>query len=301
MEWREVKQTMSGAEFRIRYADGRAERLVIDSERVRIGSGAHCEVRLPPEHAAIEHVLVTLRSGGVQLQALALHPSPTINGSPFTEAPLLPDSILGVGKVEVQIAPIEINENEGAVKKSGGQRASPLSYALILIAIPVLMFIMLRSGSSGKGNAIPADAPPLWSDAAPACPHGDKSQAAAFARDQQGMAESKRARSPFFIQDGISAVPMFELAAACFQAAGDVALTEQMTASASALRAELDEAYRVHRARLEHVMKVGDDRTALQEVKILLTMLEGQTGDYVVALSNMSRRLALKLRGEKSK
>jgi hypothetical protein len=292
---------MSGAEFRIRYADGRDERLVIDSERVRIGSGAHCEVRLPPEHAAVEHVLVSLRGGGVQVQALALHPPPTINGSPFTEAQLLPDSILGIGKVEVQIAAVEIAENEGAIKKSGGQRASPLSYALILIAMPILVFIMLRDGGSGKGNAIPANGPPLWSGTAPECGRSDKNEAAAFAQDQRAVAESKRARSPFFLQDGIIAVPTFELAAACFRVAGDEAAAEQMTASSSALRAELEETYRVHQARLEHVLKVGDDRTALREVKILLAMLEGQTGDYVVALSNTSRRLALKLRGEKAK
>jgi hypothetical protein len=292
---------MSGAEFRIRYADGLAERLVIDSERVRIGSGAHCEVRLPPEQAAVEHVLVTLRGGGVQLQALALHPPPTINSSPFTEAPLLPDSILGIGKVEVQIAAIEITENEGAVKESAGKRASPLSYALILIAMPIVMFILLHNRASGKGNVVPTDSPPLWGSATPACPHSDKNQAAAFAQDQRGVAESKRGRSPFYLQDGVSAVPTFELAAACFRAAGDEASAAQMTAAASALRAELEEAYRVHRARLEHVMKVGDERTALQEVKILLVMLEGQTGDYVVTLSNMSRRLALKVRGQKSK
>ena len=43
---------MSGLEFRIRHPDGRSEELVVDSDRVLIGSGAHCEIRLPAAEAA---------------------------------------------------------------------------------------------------------------------------------------------------------------------------------------------------------------------------------------------------------
>ena len=79
---------MSGLEFRIRHPDGRQEQLVVDSDRVLIGSGAHCEIRLPASEAAVEHVLVTFLGGGVFATARALSPAPTINGSPFTQAPL---------------------------------------------------------------------------------------------------------------------------------------------------------------------------------------------------------------------
>ena len=47
--------------------------------------------------------------------------------------------------------------------------------------------------------------------------------------------------------------------------------------------------------RLEHAVDVRDLRTAQKEVKVLLAMLSGQTGPYVVWLSNLDRRLAIKL------
>ena len=89
---------MSGLEFRIRYADGRTEKLVVDSDRVLIGSGAHCEIRLPSAEAAVEHVLVTSSGGGITAQARALSPRPPSTALPFTQAPLLPESVLGVGR-----------------------------------------------------------------------------------------------------------------------------------------------------------------------------------------------------------
>ncbi len=58
----------------------------------------------------------------------------------------------------------------------------------------------------------------------------------------------------------------------------------------------LEEDYRAHQMRLEHAVDVRDLRTAQKEVKVLLAMLAGQTGPYVVWLSSTSdRRLALKL------
>src|SRR5512146_932468 len=102
---------MSGLEFNIRYPSGGADRLVVDSDRVLIGSGAHCEIRLPADQAAVEHVLVTAFSEGVHLKAQALDPQPTINGSAFVQTPFPAGSILGVGQVEIQIGVVEIDDD----------------------------------------------------------------------------------------------------------------------------------------------------------------------------------------------
>jgi hypothetical protein len=45
----------------ISYPNGRREELTVDSESALIGSGAHCEVRLPAEHAAVEHLFIESR------------------------------------------------------------------------------------------------------------------------------------------------------------------------------------------------------------------------------------------------
>ena len=72
--------------FQTRLPTGQVEQLSIESERVLIGSGAHCEIRLPLAEARVEHVLVELGPAGVFARALNFEPPPTINNVPFTQA-----------------------------------------------------------------------------------------------------------------------------------------------------------------------------------------------------------------------
>lgn len=288
---------MSGLEFRIRYPDGRTEQLVVDSDRVLIGSGAHCEIRLPAAESAIEHVLVTFLGGGVFATARALSPPPTINGSPFTQAPLLAESTLGVGQVQMTIGVVEVVENANVIKKKQ-ERTSPMTYVLAAIAVPLSLYIIFDdppSDSASKDK--PSEVPALWSAAAATCPQRAADQALGLAREKRVLAEGKRERSPFKVQDGVAAVPLFRVAGACYRAAEDGSDARDMDAAAERLRKSLEEDYRAHQMRLEHAIGQGsrDLRTAQREVKVLLAMLQGQTGPYVVWLSNLDRRLALKL------
>jgi hypothetical protein len=287
---------VSGLEFRIRHPDGREDRLVVDSDRVLIGSGAHCEIRLPATEAAVEHVLVTFLGGGVFAQARALSPAPTINGSAFTQAPLLPDSTLGVGQVELRVSVVDIAENANVIKKKQ-ERTSPMTYVLAAIAVPISLYIILDEPPQDPTAAKerPKEVPSLWANAAPSCPQRAPDQALGFARDKRVIAEGKRERSPFRVQDGVAAVPLFQTAAACFRVANDPNAAKEMDAAAAKLKRSLEEDYRAHQMRLEHAIEVRDLRTAQKEVKVLLAMLSGQSGPYVVWLSNLDRRLALKL------
>lgn len=286
---------MSGLEFRIRHPDGRTEQLVVDSDRVLIGSGAHCEIRLPATEAAVEHVLVTFLGGGVFATARALSPPPTINGSPFTQAPLLAESTLGVGQVEMSIGVVEVAENAIVIKKKQ-EATSPMTYVLAAIAIPLSLYILLDDPPPDNGaKDKPKDVPSLWAAAAPACPQKAPDQALALAREKRVLAEAKRERSPFHVQDGVGAVPLFRTAAACYKYAEDLGASRLMDTSADKLQKSLEEDYRAHQMRLEHAIEVRDLRTAQKEVKVLLAMLQGQTGPYVTWLSNLNRRLQLKL------
>jgi hypothetical protein len=140
--------------------------------------------------------------------------------------------------------------------------------------------------------------PGLWAAAAPACPQKAADQALALAREKRVLAEGKRERSPFHIQDGVAAVPLFRTAAACYRNAEDGRAANEMEAAAERLKKSLEEEYRAHQMRLEHAIEVKDLRTAQKEVKVLLAMLQGQNNPYVVWLSNLDRRLQLKLGGK---
>lgn len=289
---------MSGLEFRIRHPDGRNEQLVVDSDRVLIGSGAHCEIRLPAAESAVEHVLVTFLGGGVFATARALSPPPTINGSPFTQAPLLAESVLGIGNVQMTIGVVEVAENANVIKKKQ-ESTSPMTYVLAAIAIPLSLYIIFDDPpSENAGKDRPKEVPGLWAAAAPSCPQKAADQALALAREKRVLAEGKRERSPFHIQDGVAAVPLFRAAAACYKYAEDVNAAREMEAAAERLKKTLEEEYRAHQMRLEHAIEVKDLRTAQKEVKVLLAMLQGQTGPYVVWLSNLDRRLQIKLGGK---
>ena len=109
------------------------------------------------------------------------------------------------------------------------------------------------------------------------------------------MADAKRERRPFRVQDGVAAVPMYELSGVCFRSGGDVESSNQAYAAANALRRELTDDYRTQRVRLEHALGVRDQKSAQRQVKILLAFTEGKQGDYVTWLSNLDRRLKIKL------
>ena len=96
---------MTVLRFDIRHPDGRTEALVVEGERILIGHGAHCEIRLPLDRAALEHIVIEAPGGVVRAEARAYEPPATINGVPFTEAQLAPDSVLSVGGVEMRVAP----------------------------------------------------------------------------------------------------------------------------------------------------------------------------------------------------
>jgi hypothetical protein len=287
---------VSGLEFRIRYPDGREEQLVVDSDRVLVGSGAHCEIRLPASDAAVEHVLVTFLGGGVFATARALSPAPTINGSAFTQAPLLAESVLGVGQVQLLVGVVDVADNANVIKKKT-ERTSPMTYVLAAVAVPISLYIILdeppADPTSSKDR--PKEVPALWAAAPTSCPQKAPDQAITFARDKRIVAEGKRERGPFHVQDGVAAVPLFQTAAACYRLGGDGGGARDMDGAAARLKKSLEEDYRAHQMRLEHAIEVRDLRTAQKEVRVLLAMLAGQTGPYVVWLSNLDRRLAIKL------
>jgi hypothetical protein len=290
-----------GLQISLLHPDGRSEQIIIDADSVVVGSGAHCEVRLPPEHAAIEHVVLSLVGGAVHAQARSLDPHPTINGAGFVRTPVLPDSLLGVGPVQIRVAVVRLADQAKVIHKKA-QKMSPLTYLLVIVGLPFSGYVILTSDpATDPPQQAPGSPPALWGEPTKACPQGAHEAALAIALEKMTLASSKRERRPFSVEDGVAAVPLFETAAVCFAVAGQGGAAAEATRSAADLRSKVNDDYRVHSVRLDHALTVQDWATAQKEVKVLRAFTEGRQAPYVVWLSNLDRQIALRLvRKEKS-
>jgi hypothetical protein len=141
----------------------------------------------------------------------------------------------------------------------------------------------------------PHQVPELWDAAPQVCPQTAPEQALARAHEIQQVADARRERRPFHIQDGVAAVPLYELASTCYQRGGDQARAVESANASAALKAEMQQDFRTHRVRLEHLLTVKDWVAARREVLVLLAYMDGKQGEYVTWLSNLDRKLKLQV------
>lgn len=280
--------------FQIRLPSGQVDQINVESERVLIGSGAHCEIRLPLDQANVEHALIELGPAGVFAKALSFEPAPTINNIPFTQSPLPPESVLGVNQVQIYVMVADAAGIVGGQIQQQKKKTSPImlmAIGMMLIAGGYLVFVDDQAEDSKSTQRV---APELWDPPAAQCSQSG-TQAIALARERIAVADAKRERRPFHVQDGVQAVPVFEQAAACFRAGGDPQSAAAADEAAKILRKEMNDEYRTQRVRLDHSLSIEDYPSAQKEVRVLLQFTEGKTGDYVSWLSNLDRKLKLKL------
>ena len=284
--------------FQIRLPTGQIDQLNIESERVLIGSGAHCEIRLPLDQAAVEHVLIELGPAGVFARALNFQPSPTINNVPFMQSPLPQDAVLGVNQTQIAVA-VADSAGLGGQTQQKKQGTSPVMLIGLALIVPAIGYLFFAPEEGGGGVPMKKDAPPLWAGPVTACPVGGV-QGISRARERMAIADAKRERRPFHVTDGVQAVPLFEEAAACYRGGGDGASAAVADEAARAMRAELIDDYRTQQVRLEHALSVEDWALAQRQVRVLQQFTSGKTGDYVTWLSNLDRKIKLKI-GEGAK
>lgn len=287
---------MRTLKFQIRLHTGQIDQLSMEAERVLIGSGAHCEIRLPVDQARVEHVLIELGPAGIFARALNFDPPPTINNIPFQQAPLPPGAVLGVGGCQILV---EITE--GAPGTAGGpkKKTSPLMFVAMAIIVPLGLYTIFVEDPVEGQKAAPKNAPELWQAPVASCPYTGV-QALAFAREKMAVADAKRERRPFHVQDGVQAVPTYEAAAVCFRAGGDAPSGTLAEESAKFLRRDITDDFRTRRVRLDHALAIEDYVSAQKEVRVLLQFTEGKSGDYVTWLSSLDRKLKLKVGAKKS-
>jgi hypothetical protein len=274
-------------------SNGRTESFAVDAERVRIGTAAYCEVRLPHGEAAPLHIV--LEDGGplgLRAEVVAVTPPATVNGAPLGSGVLPPNAVLEIGKTQLALATLG-----GAVVGAGPvakQKTSPITLVAAVIAVPLgLAQLSLPEPEDEMGSQ--HQPPALFASAAPSCPQSEPTAALALATEQRDLAFAKRERRPFRASDGVRAVELYRLTAACYRAGGNAPLAEHADGDAQALERDLHESYRTHRVRLEHALSTKNYQVAQVEVRALRDLTNGRPGEYSNWLQSLSRRLGLRL------
>jgi len=164
--------------------------VTVEAERALIGSGAHCEIRLPIDQAAVEHILIQVGAGGVFAQALSFEPAPTIGSVPFTQAPLPPDVVLGVNQTQMLVSIVGDAVAGGGVGRKEKGKTNPM---LIIAAMAgaCLAAYMFLGGDDNMTRIEPQEYPKLWEQGAATCEKGN--DAMAYALEKRVVADQTRA------------------------------------------------------------------------------------------------------------
>jgi hypothetical protein len=280
-------------EFTIRSAGEPDLKLSVHSEIARIGSGAHCEIRLPAEAAALEQLQIEVRSGNVFGEARCAEPSALLNGFPFIRGRIAPDSVLQLGRVELQVRLIERDPSTGA-RRGRSRTTSRVMYALGGIGIPLGILL-----AAPRPYVQPLEwdlrPEPLWSSEEPfGCPESEHGSGAALADELRVQGESSRERAPFSPQDGVQAVELLSRAADCYATSGAEPRAEPLRALAAELKQDLSRQFHVHQVRLERALVSGDYDQAKRETRILRSFAAHRPSAYFDWLATLDRQMDVK-------
>ncbi|MET0389020.1 MAG: hypothetical protein ABW321_23805 [Polyangiales bacterium] len=266
--------------------------LEVQSDRVLIGSGAHCDVRLAPDEAAIEQLIVYLVGDDeVYAQTRTLEPPCFVNGAPFLEGRLGPTSMLELGAVGLSVQRVLRQDGETPKTQRSKSSTSPLIQALGLLGVGVGFYVVLGGGPAANGGGLPAavSPPPMAATSSEPCPQPSAIAARALADQLALEAESKRERSPFYPGDGLAAVGLFERAASCYASAREPEAAHAAHAAALALREHVGSALHVGHVRLERFLAEGKHDEARHQAQLLADLVTDKAGPYARWLSAVKR------------
>jgi hypothetical protein len=281
---------MSLLTIQVATPSGAPQSYSIESDCVRIGTAAHCEVRLPIGDAAAVHVTLEVRGDReIYAEATSLQPAPVIDGKPFSVAKLLPSAVLEIGQTRIRACVAEPRSADRAKKKA---KSSALIRVAAAVGIPLAIWQIASEPPDELPNA-PRKAPELFAVAPASCPQAGAESASAYGLEQARLGDAKRQRRLFHAHDGVQAVGLYRVGAACMRSGGDAASARDLDAQADVLQREIESDYRTHRVRLEHALSVHERATAREEVQALRDLTTGQSGDYVTWLSNLGRRMQM--------
>ncbi|HVH48140.1 MAG TPA: FHA domain-containing protein [Labilithrix sp.] len=284
---------MEELHFTIQHPDGRLERSIVQSPRTLIGSGAHCDVRLSPDQASFEHVVIETTPNGARVQHLTASPQATLDGAPFAVAPLGHSALLRLGMTTLTIERTIAPANAKRERVGAGAIAKLALLGVLICAVAVVAKL-----PKPEVGPPPSTLPDVFASGSTECPRVDAAEARAVAEESLALADGARERSPFQPREAIAAVKAYELAAACFRSAGNASRAEELIAVARDLEEDTRIELRARRVRLERMLQVQDSEIARQDVVVLRALTHGQHGDYVTWLAKIEQELKVQ-KGEK--
>jgi hypothetical protein len=285
----------------LKQADGRRQPLQMDGARALVGSGAHCEVRLGREEAAVEQLLIEERRGAVYAEVRSLERPTLLNGAAFSEGRLLPESVLTVGRVELRVRLAQADLDAPGRKPPRRARSSFI-HLLGAIAIPFGLYVVLKPSPEPARLPRSMERPSLFAAlGAVECRERTEREARALGDDELTLADGKRERSPFRPEDGVAAVRHYLHAASCLRIGNEPEVARAAAQQAEELRRTLESDFHVHHVRLERALATSEYDRALTEVRILLSFTSGQGGEYSSWLAMLDRHIQLKYAGGKAR
>jgi hypothetical protein len=287
--------------FTIKFPDGSKRDLSVDSDTVTVGSGAHCEIRLPGDDIPVEQLRVEARGGGVFAEARSMSPPALINGLPFTRGRLQPNTMLQVGRLELRVECAEAGDRPIAARAKES-KTNPAIWVLAGIGFPLGFYLVFttRPQPSTLGAAPPA--PALWSQAADeSCLHQDREVAEVQAASYLEQATGRRERSPFWPRDGVESVVLYGKAAACFSQAHNTVEAQFAHDEAERMRQTTARQFHVHQVRLERALATKEYDSAQAEARLLQAFVGPEGGEYASWLSDVQRRIQVRASSKKKK
>jgi hypothetical protein len=131
----------------------------------------------------------------------------------------------------------------------------------------------------------------LFAESTATCPQSTPEAAAALAEEKLAQADGKRERLPFDVREGVSSVPLYDEAIACFKAANRPDDAKETEASRDMLKRSMSDDFRARRLRLEHMLVVEDYELAKLDVRVLRDLTAEKRGPYVDWLASVQSRL----------
>lgn len=277
---------MAKIELELQREAQRPEIICVDSERVLIGSEAYCDVRLPSDEAAPEHLLLEVSGQSLRVVALSAARPLWINGKATVRSTIASGSTIGLGKLAIRVW-LDRGASDVAAPRTLLRRAM-VATACGLVLLGLAVAILLGDGPKVGAKAAP---PLLWKASPAVCPASRPREALEVALEKQTLADAKAQRQPFIAREGVDAVRLYRVAAECARIAGASERHAELSKTGDSLQGAIDMDYRVRRVRLDYSLKIGDKRTAAREAAMLKELLRGKEDPYTRWLTALDTKL----------
>jgi hypothetical protein len=273
-------------------ADGKVEQHPLLYTRVTVGRSIDASIPLPdvPELEPL-HLLLAPRDDGCWVSSAKGARTKTMWQGRIFENGLVPwGSELDAGSVTFRLT---THQPTGRSRREWVKLLRKIT--MLGVCAWLLWGLLGRSNEPMHSGAKP---PPLFPEQSQVgtCPESD-SKAAGHAGDALEAARAKAETYSFKPFDGVQAVRLYDLAVACFQAAGKTNTDEGAEArhERARLRKRVEDDYRLRCLRVENSIKYERWEEALAASLIVADMLRDRDGAYPQWLAQAQRALQIRI------